>query len=547
MELVEGKDLRAVWNRCVQQKKAFPLDVAIYIVKELARGLHYIHSVSGLTLVHRDVSPPNILLSYDGQVKLADFGLALSEIKTGKTAPGIVYGKVSYLSPEQVNANTIDGRSDLFSLAVILWELVTGKRLFAPGTEGPVQDLEQRLTKTSIQSPSTLTTRVSQELDDIIMKGLCVNPKDRYESGEIFRVTLSQWLAEHSPSMDAVLLGRFLTDLFEQEQADELDLYDTLLKQAKETKQKRRQGGDRRISHDRRLLMNQPMDSIEPGMVINERYKIISLIGKGSMGKVYEATHVGIDKPVALKFLNSMNHISSENEDRFRQEAKAASAIGHPNIVDVFDLGHTSQGNLYSVMELLKGKELRCVIDQEGCFDVGRALHVIKQICEGLCASHQAGIVHRDLKPTNVFLIDKEDQKDFVKLLDFGVAKLLNIESEDTMTMTMPGVAVGTFAYMSPQQALGQATDLRMDIYATGMILYEMLTSTLPYDAHNLMKLLSDKATLDPKPLTAHRHDISDDVGTIVEKALARNVDNRYQDMTAMITDIDAAIAECDS
>jgi serine/threonine protein kinase len=133
MEFVEGKDLRAVWNRCAQKGIAFPLPVAAHIVKELMRGLAYAHGFEGLRLVHRDVSPPNVLLSYSGEVKLTDFGLATSTLKLEKTAPGVIFGKVSYMAPEQARAETLDGRTDIYSAGVILWELLTGRQLFAAG------------------------------------------------------------------------------------------------------------------------------------------------------------------------------------------------------------------------------------------------------------------------------------------------------------------------------------------------------------------------------------------------------------------------------
>ena len=143
MDFVQGKDLRAMWNRCAKKAVAFPIDIAVYILKELCRGLHYAHSFGDIELVHRDISPPNVLVSYSGEVKLTDFGLAASTLKLEKTAPGIIYGKVAYMSPEQARGEKLDGRSDLYAAAIILWELLTGRQLFPPGEEQP-QDLLDR-------------------------------------------------------------------------------------------------------------------------------------------------------------------------------------------------------------------------------------------------------------------------------------------------------------------------------------------------------------------------------------------------------------------
>ena len=160
MEFVEGKDLRAVWNRCAQKGIAFPLPVAAHIVKELMRGLAYAHGFEGLRLVHRDVSPPNVLLSYSGEVKLTDFGLATSTLKLEKTAPGVIFGKVSYMAPEQARAETLDGRTDIYSAGVILWELLTGRQLFAAGARPAgaagqdQEDLLERVRHPEIMPPS---------------------------------------------------------------------------------------------------------------------------------------------------------------------------------------------------------------------------------------------------------------------------------------------------------------------------------------------------------------------------------------------------------
>ena len=219
MEFVEGKDLRAVWNRCAQKGIAFPLPVAVHIVKELLRGLGYAHTFEGLKLVHRDVSPPNVLLSYSGEVKLTDFGLATSTLKLEKTAPGVVYGKVSYMSPEQARGETLDGRTDLYAAAIILWELLTGRQLFAatlshvPGEE-PQDDLLERVRHPQIVPPSQKASRVPRELDVILGKALAEKPEDRFQTSEEFRIELAAFLAKNAPAMDGHQVARFLRDLF---------------------------------------------------------------------------------------------------------------------------------------------------------------------------------------------------------------------------------------------------------------------------------------------------------------------------------------------
>src|SRR3954468_12951109 len=196
MDFVEGRDLRAVWNRCAKKQVAFPIDVAVYIVKELCRGLAYAHSFPDLNLVHRDISPPNVLVSYTGEVKLTDFGLATSTLKLEKTAPGVIYGKVSYMSPERGRGEPLDGRTDIYSAGVMLWEMLTGRQLFPPGGRDPAgleseDDLLERVRRPQIPAPSQRTSRVPVELDAICAKALAIDPAKRYQHGEELRSDLA--------------------------------------------------------------------------------------------------------------------------------------------------------------------------------------------------------------------------------------------------------------------------------------------------------------------------------------------------------------------
>ncbi|MBT8495552.1 MAG: protein kinase, partial [Deltaproteobacteria bacterium] len=216
MDFVEGKDLRAVWNRCAKKGVAFPVDVAAFLVKELARGLGYAHAFGDIELVHRDISPPNVLLSYAGEVKLTDFGLASSTLKLEKTAPGIIYGKVAYMSPEQARGDTLDGRSDLYAAGIILWELLTGRQLFPPSPDQP-KDLLDRAQDPQVPAPSSRAPRVTKTLDAICLKALAPKVEDRYATGEEFRDALTGWIAAESPTTDAARVEAFLTKLFEED------------------------------------------------------------------------------------------------------------------------------------------------------------------------------------------------------------------------------------------------------------------------------------------------------------------------------------------
>src|SRR3954471_14142280 len=216
MDFVEGRDLRAVWNRCARKQVAFPIDVAVYIVKELCRGLAYAHSFPDLNLVHRDVSPPNVLVSYTGEVKLTDFGLASSTLKIEKTAPGIIYGKVAYMSPEQARGEKLDGRSDMYAAAIVLWELLTGRQLFPPGKDQP-QDLLARGKTPEPMRPSKRAPRVPVELDEICLKALAASKDDRYADCDAMRMALQSWLAQNAPTTDGTRMAGFLQELFTED------------------------------------------------------------------------------------------------------------------------------------------------------------------------------------------------------------------------------------------------------------------------------------------------------------------------------------------
>jgi serine/threonine-protein kinase len=225
------------------------------------------------------------------------------------------------------------------------------------------------------------------------------------------------------------------------------------------------------------------------GTVLGDRYRILARLGTGGMGAVYRAEHLTLKRDVAVKVLLPEMGNKEEFVRRFQREAESASRLAHINIISVTDFGRTPDGLLFLVMEYLDGEALSALI-RRGPIALPRAVAIFGQILDGLGHAHAAGIVHRDLKPDNIMLVEREGRSDVVKLLDFGIAKVTDPEGHRE-ALTQAGVIFGTPEYLSPEQALGEGVDARADLYAAGVILYEMLTGRRPFESDDKVKIIS--------------------------------------------------------
>ncbi len=283
------------------------------------------------------------------------------------------------------------------------------------------------------------------------------------------------------------------------------------------------------------------------GIVVAGRYRVERVVGEGGMGAVYQAEHVLMRKRFALKVLHPEMGRLPEVVARFEREAMAAAHIEHPNVAGATDFGKLDDGSFFLVLEYVEGESLRDAV-AKGRLDLGRALYITRQIASALARAHTLGIVHRDLKPENIMLVEREGASDFVKVLDFGIAKVpigefVGQSPQAGQALTRLGMVYGTPEYMAPEQALGQPVDARADLYALGAMAFEMITGARPYNHESKVTLLGMHVTA-PIPSMAERApgaNIPPEIDAIVARLLAKDAAARFSDARELIEAIDAA------
>ncbi|QQS46344.1 MAG: SUMF1/EgtB/PvdO family nonheme iron enzyme [Acidobacteriota bacterium] len=261
------------------------------------------------------------------------------------------------------------------------------------------------------------------------------------------------------------------------------------------------------------------------GRLIDGRYRLDSLIGKGGMGDVYQATHVHLDSEFAVKLLKPEFVANETAIRRFRLEARAAGRIQHPNAIRVTDFGVSPENIVYLVMDLINGYSLRSLMNDGKPIDFIRTVNIARQICGAVDAAHRSGVIHRDIKPDNI-LIEKVGNNERVKVLDFGIAKLRETKATDRY-LTQAGTIIGTPQYMSPEQCQGKEIDARSDIYSIGIILYEMLAGHVPFDAVSTLQVVQMQLHDKPQPLSEAAPHVSEALARVVCRALEKDPANR--------------------
>lgn len=272
------------------------------------------------------------------------------------------------------------------------------------------------------------------------------------------------------------------------------------------------------------------------GTILNGTYEIQDAIGRGGMGVVYKARDILMERTVAIKMLHAHLARDQQSVQRFKQEARAASAMNHNNVITVFDFGISENHQPFLIMDYIQGRSLSTLIDEAKGLPHERAVHIFAQVCDALHAAHSKGVIHRDLKPSNIMIVQTRDDPDFVKIVDFGIAKLLPSSGKQAQNLTQTGELFGSPLYMSPEQFLGKRLDERTDIYAMGCVMYEALIGKPPFTGEHVLETMYKHINEPPVKFSAARPDlkIPPKLEAIVMRALEKDEDQRFQKMAEL-------------
>lgn len=284
---------------------------------------------------------------------------------------------------------------------------------------------------------------------------------------------------------------------------------------------------------------------LRPGMIVAERYRVIDRLGSGGMAHVYRATQLRLNRDVALKILRREYSETAMHRERFLQEAQSASRIRHPNVVEIIDFGTLPDGCAFMVMEFLEGEPLDVLLKREGRLSWGRICDLVSQVTRGLAATHARGIVHRDIKPPNCILTRADDGTEVVKIVDFGIAKVTKADTSGSLpTVTRSGVIFGTASYMAPEQANGLAVDGRTDVYAVGVMLFELACGRLPFVGDSFMQVARQQVWEPPPRLHAVCAEVEVPAAAerLIMRALEKEPARRQRDMVELERELLASV-----
>lgn len=475
MEYVQGYTVRELLD-----EQPLPEAKTIEYAIQIASALDY---AAEHHLVHRDIKPENIMIDMNsGTAKLCDLGIAKRlDQDFSLTQPGMAVGTPYYISPEQARGNTVDTRSDIYSLGATLYHMVMGEVPF--DGDSATQILLQHVTA-EVPMACQKKADVSQRFSEIMAKMMAKAPESRYQTP-----------------------GELSSDLSSFQQGGQSSEKDEQDFEGSETH--RGEGIDSPI----------------------ESYDVHRVLGQGAMGIVYEANQVGSPVRVALKVL--LPHVAQDKEflRRFILEAQATMEFDHPNIVKAYDVGVSGDYFYYS-MEWVEGTSVKSVMeDHGGLLPVELALDIAHQIGEALCYAYEKTVVHRDIKPENIMFTTEG----IAKLCDLGIAKQLSNDKG----LTQPGMAVGSPYYIAPEQARGQKVDCRTDLYSLGATLFHMVTGTVPFEGYTAAAVMAKHVReAVPNPLD-RKADLPYDVAAMIVKMMQKKPEDRFDTPMDFVEDVE--------
>jgi serine/threonine-protein kinase len=520
VEHVEGRSLGEVRTRAIQAGVSIDWSDVVAIGVSAAEALGHVHertdsSGRALGIVHRDLSPQNIMLGYGGDLKLIDFGTARGENRRCHTISGVVFAKPGYVAPEVANGISGDFKVDLYALGIMIWELLAGRRfLHGDATE------HMALVAKDERKPPPVAALVGAPLalDEIIARLVAHSVEERYPSAKLAASDLVKLLSK-APGLPngergvRARVAHLMQRLYPSEPARSRAEFASLVKAARWAI-----GGEAKASEP-----VSPTAIAEDQMLPGTRYRLVKQIGRGAMGVVYEAVHQDLLRRVALKVMSPELAASPDLAASFRREAQAVARLCHPNLVMMHDFGETSDGRPFCAMELLEGETLQARLVREQRLDVREAVALGIMVCRGLEAAHAAGVIHRDLKPANLFL--SRGRSASLKILDFGVAGTEPAEAKEGEV-----AIIGTPEYMAPEQARAGEIDARADLYALGSVLYELCTGRLPFAASSPVALAEMKSRSWPEPMRVRSKalDLPENLDQVLMKVLSPCAVDRY-------------------
>ena len=577
VEYVEGRSLGEVRARASHAGVSIEWPDAVALGVCAAEALAHVHERTDSTgkplgIVHRDLSPQNIMIGYGGDLKLIDFGTARAENRRCHTISGVVFAKPGYVAPEIAAGTTGDSRVDLYALGIILWEVLAGRR-FLEGD--PTEHLALVAKDERRPPPVAKQSGAPPRIDDIIAKLTAHKMEDRYESARQVAADLVKLLATCAPlptgergvrARTAYMMCR----LYPSEPAKSRAEFDSLVKAARwagsedspsspvatEATAKSPVPGAAPVLQTPRSPLpppRSPLQSItdgDPNVLVGTRYRILGTIGSGAMGTVYEAQHVDLLRRVALKVL-SQDRAMITDVAAFRREAQAIATVAHPNLVMIHDFGESADGRPYCAMELLDGETLEQRLIRDVRLDWREAVKVAILACRGLAAAHAVGVVHCDLKPANLFVTKgaggdaglRGDQPGELKVLDFGIARMAS-EVHKPADGDGELAFAGTPEYMAPEQRSG-VVDARADVYALGCVLYELCTGRRPFVAGSAVALLEMKSKEAPEPMRVRSRALAlpAALDRVVLKALEPDPRHRHGSVEELRQDLEQVLS----